>query len=319
MTLRTGHAIAFYVLLRLQVDPTFKLLPCPCFARKCFAFSAKGHYSASQPKVAQRRVTQDLNCFCFARIILLYLCTGYKHILHKKLHKIKMPQLDKVTFLSQFFWLSIFFLAFYIILLKQFLPKMSRILKFRKKRLSFSGEGVLQLGGEKEKVEKSYSTLVGNGLSLPRNVLSVNFKKIESWLKDTLSQTNQTKLGQVNKRYIASLGERAVAQNLPLIPVYTLPLASHTQEGQNDSSSSLSFFLLKSLVSAQKQIVRSLDSKRKSSQPVTVQRVTNKAESVRTESTTPLSQNKETVKGKKSKDGKDKQAGKDKKKGKSKS
>ena len=235
-------------------------------------------------------------------------CTSL-HSTHKKLHKIKMPQLDKVTFLSQFFWLSIFFLAFYIILLKQFLPKMSRILKFRKKRLSFSGEGVLQLGGEKEKVEKSYSTLVGNGLSLPRNVLSVNFKKIESWLKDTLSQTNQTKLGQVNKRYIASLGERAVAQNLALIPVYTLPHG--TQEGQNNSSSSLSFFLLKSLVSAQKQILRSFSSKKKNSQPL-------KAESVRTGSTTPLSQNKETVKGKKANDGKDKQGGKDKKKGKSK-
>lgn len=191
---------------------------------------------------------------------------------------------------------------------------MSRILKFRKKRLTFSGEGVLQLGGEKEKVEKSYSTLVGNGLSLPRKVLSVNFKKIESWLKDTLSQTNQTKLGQVNKRYIASLGERAVAQNLPLIPVYTLPLAGifssqHTQERQNDSSSSLSFFLLKSLVSAQKQILRSFSEKKKSSQPL-------KAESVRTGSTTSLSQNKDTVKGKKSND--DKQGGKDKKKGKSK-
>ena len=218
-----------------------------------------------------------------------------------------MPQLDKVTFLSQFFWLSISFLAFYIILLKQFLPKMSRILKFRKKRLSFSGEGVLQLGGEKEKVEKSYSTLVGNGLSLPRNVLSVNFKKIESWLKDTLSQTNQTKLGQVNKRYIASLGERAVAQNLALIPVYTLPHG--TQERQNDSSLSLSFFLLKSLVSAQKRILKSSSSKKESSQPL-------KAEPVRTESTTPLSQNKDTVKGKKSNE--DKQKGKDKKKGKSK-
>ena len=237
-----------------------------------------------------------------------------------------MPQLDKVTFLSQFFWLSISFLAFYIILLKQFLPKMSRILKFRRKRLSFSGEGVVQLGGEKEKVEKSYSTLVGNGLSLPRNVLSVNFKKIESWLKSTLSQTNQTKLGQVNKRYIASLGERAVAQNLPLIPVYTLPHG--TQERQNDSSLSLSFLLLKILVSARKQTLFSPSSKKKSSQPLLRTKVqvqsdkpvpkSNKAEPVRTEPTKALPQNKDTLKGKKSNDGKDKQGGKDKKKGKSK-
>ena len=186
---------------------------------------------------------------------------------------------------------------------------MSRILKFRKKRLSFSGEGVLQLGGEKEKVEKSYSTLVGNGLSLPRNVLSVNFKKIESWLKETLSQTNQTRLKQVNKRYIASLGERAVAQNLAFIPVYTLPHG--TGERQNDSSSSLSFFLLKSLVSAQKPLFRSFSEKKKKSQPQPLV-----AESVRTESAKTLPQSKETLKGKKSNN--DKQEGKNKKKGKSK-
>ena len=51
-----------------------------------------------------------------------------------------MPQLDKVTFLSQFFWLCIFFGGFYIFQLKFFLPKMSRILKFRKKKMNESRE-----------------------------------------------------------------------------------------------------------------------------------------------------------------------------------
>ncbi len=47
-----------------------------------------------------------------------------------------MPQLDKITFFSQFFWLSFFYLGFYFLIYKYFLPKMSRALKFRKRRMS---------------------------------------------------------------------------------------------------------------------------------------------------------------------------------------
>ena len=155
------------------------------------------------------------------------------------------------------------------------------------------------LGGEKEKVEKSYSTLVGNGLSLPRSVLSSNFKKIEGWLKNTLSQTNQTKLGKVNKRYIASLGERAASQSLALYPVYTLPAQSESQtqdkssSGEKQEERSLSFFLLKSLVSVQKPNL--VLQKRKNNQP-------KKPDLVRTASTGSLPQNKENAKGKKTGD-----------------
>ena len=53
-----------------------------------------------------------------------------------------MPQLDKVTFLPQFFWLCVFYLGFYFILLKYFLPKISRILALRKRKMSFSQEGM---------------------------------------------------------------------------------------------------------------------------------------------------------------------------------
>ena len=53
-----------------------------------------------------------------------------------------MPQLDKVTFLSQFFWLCFFYIGFYFLVLKFFLPKMTRILKLRKNKLSYSQQGV---------------------------------------------------------------------------------------------------------------------------------------------------------------------------------
>jgi hypothetical protein len=42
-----------------------------------------------------------------------------------------MPQLDPVTFASQFFWLCIVFSALYLILVKFCLPNIARILKVR--------------------------------------------------------------------------------------------------------------------------------------------------------------------------------------------
>lgn len=44
-----------------------------------------------------------------------------------------MPQLDQVTFLTQFFWVTIFFFAFYLISVQKFLPKIASSLKIRQK------------------------------------------------------------------------------------------------------------------------------------------------------------------------------------------
>ena len=51
-----------------------------------------------------------------------------------------MPQLDKVTFLSQFFWFCVVFFSMYLILVKVFLPSLARIVKVRQS-LGGSAEG----------------------------------------------------------------------------------------------------------------------------------------------------------------------------------
>lgn len=98
---------------------------------------------------------------------------------------------------------------------------MSRILKFRKKKMEFSREGFSSVGGEKEKVEKSYHTLVGNGLSLPRGLLSSNVNKIEEWVKSTLSSLNKSQFVAPNKKYITTIGSKAVSDKFALLPIYT--------------------------------------------------------------------------------------------------
>lgn len=79
-----------------------------------------------------------------------------------------MPQLDKVSFFSQYFWLSVFFFSFYIFQLKFFLPEMSRILKFRKKRLNEASSVGLQQENNKirNSVEISLASLIKNSKSI---------------------------------------------------------------------------------------------------------------------------------------------------------
>ena len=125
-----------------------------------------------------------------------------------------MPQLDKITFFSQFFWLSFFYLGFYFLIYKFFLPKMSRTLKFRKRRMNNSQQGVTSMGEESDKVGTSYQALLSTGLTTCKGVFNQNYKGAEDWLFNTVSQANQTRLKNTNRAYISSLGERSISQRV---------------------------------------------------------------------------------------------------------
>ena len=127
-----------------------------------------------------------------------------------------MPQLDKVTFLSQFFWLCFFYIGFYFLILKFFLPKMTRILKLRKNKLSSSQEGVTSLQQENDKIRISYETLLANGLSASRGAFNESFQRTEKWLQDMVENNNKTHFKSINKAYIYSVGEASFSQNLAL-------------------------------------------------------------------------------------------------------
>ena len=127
-----------------------------------------------------------------------------------------MPQLDKITFLSQFFWLSFFYLGFYFLILKYFLPKMSRTLKFRKRRINASQQGVSFMAEESDKVGSSYQALLSTGLTTCKAVFNRSYKEAEEWLYNTVSVANQRGLYKCNSFYINSLGERSISQKLSI-------------------------------------------------------------------------------------------------------
>ena len=125
-----------------------------------------------------------------------------------------MPQLDKVTFLSQFFWLCFFYIGFYFLILKFFLPKMSLILKLRKNKLTGSQDNVNNLQQENQKIKTNYETLFTAALSTSKSAFNENFKRIEKWLYNTVESTEKKHYQSLNKTYIRSVGESSLSQNL---------------------------------------------------------------------------------------------------------
>ena len=127
-----------------------------------------------------------------------------------------MPQLDKVTFLSQFFWLCFFYLGFYYVLVKYFLPKISRILALRKRKLSLSQEGIQSVHDEGKNIRSSSDTILSKAFSASKDVFQNFFSQTSTWLDTTVNSVNKTHYQTVNKSYIDFLGETSLSQNILL-------------------------------------------------------------------------------------------------------
>lgn len=125
-----------------------------------------------------------------------------------------MPQLDKVTFLSQFFWLCFFYLGFYYILLKFYLPKISRILALRRKKMGFSHQGILSFQQENQQVRENYQMLVSKAFTTAKTLFNDFFSRTTNWLENNATTINKTQYQNVNASYLDSLGETSLSQNL---------------------------------------------------------------------------------------------------------
>jgi hypothetical protein len=127
-----------------------------------------------------------------------------------------MPQLDKVTFLSQFFWLCIFYLGLYYILLKYFLPKISRILALRRKKMNLSQVGLTSLHEENLNVRKNKEQLLSNALSTSRKIFQDFFSHTNTWLENNQHSISNTHYQTANTSYIDYLGETSLSHNVLL-------------------------------------------------------------------------------------------------------
>ena len=103
-----------------------------------------------------------------------------------------MPQLDHVSYFSQYLWLCVFFFIFYVALLKGFLPRMSRILKLRDAKTGGSTDGGFS-EDEKQSVDTSYQSVLNEGLSTCQAGLVSRFEQTGQWLDTEQAKANQSR------------------------------------------------------------------------------------------------------------------------------
>jgi hypothetical protein len=126
-----------------------------------------------------------------------------------------MPQLEKLTFLSQFFWLCFFFLSFYIALLKFFLPQISQILKVRQKKIEGSQGSSSELK-EQDIVLQKNETLFLTGIKKYKEFITGGFQSTTSWVSESVNALNQQALATMHKAFVSTVGQLSVTQNLSL-------------------------------------------------------------------------------------------------------
>ena len=116
-----------------------------------------------------------------------------------------MPQLDIYMYFSQVFWLLILFTIFYILILNNILPNISRVLKLRRKQIN-AGEGSV-IGEEYKAVMGTISGVLEISLKDSTSFLNNTRNSSSVWLETSLKDVNEKTLLELNKNYLKSLGE----------------------------------------------------------------------------------------------------------------
>lgn len=125
-----------------------------------------------------------------------------------------MPQLDKVTFLSQYFWLSFFFLGFYYMISKFYLPKISRILALRQKKIGFSEHAIRYLQEENDKIKENSEVLLSEAQESSKSLFSKVFSRTTNWLHDNATAITKTQYENINSSYLNLVGKTLLSNNM---------------------------------------------------------------------------------------------------------
>jgi len=112
-----------------------------------------------------------------------------------------MPQLDIVSYFSQYVWLMVFYIGFYFLLVNSFLPKLSRILKVRSAKIQKLGIVSENVNTGNENPEVNF--LVRREESAIRRIqfaqksLRNAFVTVDSWIKLTERKLNSKRKATV--------------------------------------------------------------------------------------------------------------------------
>lgn len=115
-----------------------------------------------------------------------------------------MPQLDHVSYFSQFFWVSILFLSFYVVLIKSLLPRVATVLKVRRKLMQATGESSQAIAKDSE--TSSYDKVLMGGLQETKALLTSTSKSSHEWVSSTTRTMNDKIFAEPQQKYVDAIG-----------------------------------------------------------------------------------------------------------------
>lgn len=121
-----------------------------------------------------------------------------------------MPQLDPITYFTQYFWFIVVFFSLYIIIATNVLPHIGKILKTRNKFKSNKITSSHKVTNETTNFEK----VLVNSLSKTKSLNSNIIESGKAWLNNNLTQTNKIELNNVNEKYINTIGSLILKKNI---------------------------------------------------------------------------------------------------------
>jgi hypothetical protein len=119
-----------------------------------------------------------------------------------------MPQLDLVTFFSQYLWLVVIYLGFYLVLVHSFLPKLARILKVRAAMISTGTDSALSDDTSLQAARDNTSVTTLQGA---KSALAQGFGSLGTWVTATKDGLKNPK---TTAKYTALLQDNARLQAL---------------------------------------------------------------------------------------------------------
>ena len=160
-----------------------------------------------------------------------------------------MPQLDKVSYFTQFVWFTLTITMLYVTLVKYYLPTIARTLKMRQHKVG-TRTTTNPYEAESTQVVQGRSVSVRDSLVQARQALDKSFDSTSLWVARTVQQTNETHFNQPEQNYQNHLGKELAAQAADQTQLKKiLPLTAYTScglvhYGQNPLAT---YFLAKTL------------------------------------------------------------------------
>lgn len=129
-----------------------------------------------------------------------------------------MPQLDKLVFLSQLFWLFLTFSILYLFILKYILPVVASALKLRKKQISINKAETTAFANQKDAITAGYENVVQKILNNSREALNETVVSSNTWSSNVLKNINETLFVDANKEFLKAsvniIGKNFLIKNL---------------------------------------------------------------------------------------------------------